>query len=50
VARTTLQARPTLACCAPAAAQLDTGDVTRGVPHYELTIAGGASDLSIERR
>jgi hypothetical protein len=32
------------------AAQLDTGDVTRGVPHYELTIAGGASDLSIERR
>jgi len=31
-------------------AQLDTGDVTRGVPHYELTIAGGASDLSIERR
>ncbi|HEX3476862.1 MAG TPA: hypothetical protein VHT91_17675 [Kofleriaceae bacterium] len=31
------------------AAQLDTGDVTRGVPHYELTIAGGASDLSIER-
>jgi len=32
------------------AAQLDTGDVTRGVPHYELTIAGGACDLSIERR
>jgi len=31
-------------------AQLDTGDVARGVPHYELTIAGGASDLSIERR
>jgi hypothetical protein len=32
------------------AAQLDTGEVTRGVPHYELTIAGGASDPSIERR
>ena len=32
------------------AAQLDTGDVTREVPHYELTIAGGASDLSIEPR
>ena len=32
------------------AAQLDTGDVTREVPHYELAIAGGASDLSIERR
>lgn len=32
------------------AAQLGTGDVTRGTPHYELTIAGGASDLSIERR
>jgi hypothetical protein len=31
-------------------AQLGTGDVTRGVPHYELMIAGGASDLSIERR
>lgn len=31
------------------AAQLDTG-LTRGVPHYELTVAGGASDLSIERR
>jgi hypothetical protein len=32
------------------AVQLATGDVTRGVSHYELTIAGGASDLSIERR
>ena len=32
------------------AAQLDTGDVTRGAPHYELTIAGGASELSIELR
>jgi hypothetical protein len=32
------------------AAQLDTGDVAREVPHYELTIAGGASDLSIGRR
>jgi hypothetical protein len=31
------------------AAQIDTGS-TRGVPHYELTIAGGASGLSIERR
>jgi hypothetical protein len=30
--------------------QLDTGDVTRGAPHYELTLAGGASDLSIVRR
>jgi hypothetical protein len=24
--------------------------VAGGVPHYELTIAGGASDVSIERR
>lgn len=31
-------------------AQLNTGDVRRGVPHYQLTIAGGSSDLSIERR
>lgn len=32
------------------AAQLETGDVTRGVPHYELMIGGGVSDLSIEPR
>ena len=32
------------------AAQLDAGDTTRGVPHYALTIGGGASGLSIERR
>ena len=31
-------------------AELDTGDVAREVPHYELMIAGGASDLSIEPR
>jgi hypothetical protein len=30
-------------------AQLDTGDVSRDVPHYELSIAGGANELSIER-
>jgi hypothetical protein len=32
------------------AARLDTGNVVREVPHYALTIAGGASDLAIERR
>lgn len=32
------------------ASQLHTGDVTRGAPHYELMLAGGASELSIERR
>ena len=32
------------------AARLDTGDMTRRLPHYELTIAGGASDLTIARR
>lgn len=30
--------------------QLDAGDTLRGVPHYALTIGGGASELSIERR
>jgi hypothetical protein len=31
-------------------AQLNAGDVTGGAPHYQLTIAGGACDLSIDRR
>lgn len=32
------------------AARLDTGNVAGGMPHYELSISGGASDLEIERR
>ncbi|HUQ07444.1 MAG TPA: hypothetical protein VM261_33355 [Kofleriaceae bacterium] len=31
-------------------AHLDTDDVTRSAPHYDLTIAGGASDLVVMRR
>lgn len=31
-------------------AQLDTGPVAEETPHYQLSITGGASDLSIERR
>jgi len=32
------------------AVRLDTGNVVRGTPHYELSIGGGASELAIECR